>query len=193
MFPLWQVRLDPGTGLPVFDSAMLQRPGDAYNNFPLPADARHIATVIPQSRADLVKIFDNAGTLACVAMGVPPSEVGLSVGVRLAMDAELSDGMLRTTLQRVRLVLTRCLVDVYTALYGSQPGLDVVFPGLPSTVDHTMQELFNADVLSYAAYKEHVKGMMNIAGRDLEGVDPRRREERALIAGQKRRANNVND
>ena len=189
-----QVRLDPGTGLPVFDSAMLQRPGDAYNNFPLPADARHIATVIPHSRADLVSILENAATMACVAMGVPPSEVGLGgSGVRLAADAELSDTMLTTTLHRVRGMLTRCLIDVYTALYGSQPGLEVVFPGMPVMVDHTMEALFNADVLSYNAYKEHVRGVMNIPARDMVGVEPRRREEMALVAGKKRRANNVND
>ena len=122
------VRLDPGTGLPVFDSALAQRPGDAYNVFPLPVDAKVQATVVPVSRSDLVSIFNNASQMACIAMGVPSSEIGMADGQRFAPDAQLSGGVLQNTLSRFRTVLSRCLVDVYTALYGEHPGLQARAP-----------------------------------------------------------------
>lgn len=185
------VRLDPGTGLPVFDSALLQQPGDAYNNFPLPADARHIATVIPHSRTDLVGIFDNAAVMACVAMGVPGSEVGVNVGggKRLAVDAQLSDGMLRNTLTKMKCTLTRCLLDVYTALYGKQQGLTVVFPSFPSTLDPAMQSLFDTGVLRFGAYKAHVCRVMDIMPDEMESTDPRLRED--PLTGKKRSASSM--
>lgn len=102
------VRLDPSTGLPVFDSSMLQQPGDAYNIMPLPIDAKVQATATPHSRPDLVNIIENAATTACVVMGVPGSEIGLSTGRRLAVDAELSEGVLQNTLAKFKYICSRC-------------------------------------------------------------------------------------
>ena len=92
---------------------------------PLPVDAKVQATVAPTSRSDIVAIFENAQRMACVAMGVPVSEIGISGGHRLASDAEMSEGVLHNTLARFKMLLSQCLIDVYTALYGERPGLEV--------------------------------------------------------------------
>ena len=50
------VRLDPATGLPVFDTALSHSKEHAYNVVPLPVDTANTTTVMPSSRADLVQV-----------------------------------------------------------------------------------------------------------------------------------------
>lgn len=50
------VRLDPATGLPVFDTALSHAKEHAYNVIPLPVDTASTTTVMPSSRADLVQV-----------------------------------------------------------------------------------------------------------------------------------------
>ena len=122
------VRLDPHTGLPVFDASMMQRPGDAYNVFTLPVDAKVQATVAPTSRRDLVAIFTHSAEMACIVMGVPAVCIGMRGATRVATEAEASSSALDTTLSRLNFILQRCLLDVYVALYGARPGLQVLLP-----------------------------------------------------------------
>ena len=122
------VRLDPQTGLPVFDANMMQRPGDAYNVFTLPVDAKVQATIAPTSRGDLVAILKHSAEMACIVMGVPAAEIGMHASARVATEAQISGGVLQTTLARLHFTLQRCMLDVYTALYGARPGMRVVFP-----------------------------------------------------------------
>ena len=121
------VRLDPATGLPVFDSALMQRPTDAYNVCPLPVDSKIQPTPLPVSRRDLVAIMENASLTACIVMGIPSSEIGMNSAKRLA-DVDQSNGTLHATLSRFRTIVSRSIKDIFTALYGLEEGLEVVFP-----------------------------------------------------------------
>ena len=169
--------------------------GDAYNIMPLPVDAKVQTTVAPTSRRDIVAIFENAQQMACVAMGVPGSEIGLSSGTRLASDNDMSEGVLHNTLARFKTLLSHCLIEVYTALYGERPGLEVrfrdtllsyyntlktlfsqvVFPSFMN--QHATNALFTQELLTYDAYKKYLIGVMGTRPGDLEQHDPRRRDE----------------
>ena len=47
------------------------------------------------------------------------------------------------------------------------------------------QGLFDADVLTYDAYKRHIAAVMNMQVSDFEGADPRRRAEALAREGVK--------
>ena len=75
---------------------------------PLPVDTKIQHTVVPNSRRDLVAICDFTAQCACMAMGIPASAIGLHSG-RLAADAEMSNGVLRATLNRTCQLVSSCL------------------------------------------------------------------------------------
>ena len=122
------------TGLPVFDASMMQRPGDAYNVFTLPVDAKVQATIAPTSRHDLVAILTHSAEMACIVMGVPGACIGMRGVIRAATEAEASSNALDTTLARLNFIREQSLRDVYVALYGAKAGLKVV---LPAYAKHT--------------------------------------------------------
>ena len=59
----------------------------------------------------------------------------------------------------------------------------VVFPSYMDT--QSTKGLFDANVLTYDAYKRHLGAVMNIKNSDFEQTDPRRREEALLREGVK--------
>ena len=48
------------------------------------------------------------------------------------------------------------------------------------------QSMFDADVLSFDAYKRHLGSVMNLLPGDFEHTDPRRREEALIREGVKK-------
>lgn len=102
------------------------------NVIQMPMDSKILAEVKPTSRHDLVPLLDHSSRQACVCMGVPPSGLGIS-GTHTALEAAASDGVLKSTLQRFRRAVNRCLLDVYVGLYGKHTNLTVFFPSLLNT------------------------------------------------------------
>lgn len=87
----------------------------------------------------------------------------------------MSEGVLHNTLARFRTLLSSCLIDVYTSLYGERPGLEVVFPSFIN--QSATNALFTKDVMTYEAYKKYLISVMGTRPGDLEKEDPRRRED----------------
>lgn len=169
---LHDVRLDPFTGLPVFDVSSARRKEEAARNVvQLPIDSRVLATVTPHSRGDLVPIMEHTARQACVAMGVPPSALGS--GGHTALEAAASEDMLRSTLQRYRKSVTLCLCKAYQGLYGEKENLTVFFPGLMST--NMARTLFGEQILTYDAFRGHIMSIYSVPRDHF-----RTEEERAL-------------
>lgn len=167
------VRLDPLSGLPVFDAALAQRREDAYNVVPLPVDSKVEAQVSPTSRSDLVGIMEHTMLCACLAMGIPLNVVG--VHNKVATTSQ-DDEVMRATITRLGGVLTTCLADVYTALYGTRTGLQVELLSLCDAA--STRALFEARVLSYDSYRRYLCASLHLSPIDLEKTDPRIAEDR---------------
>lgn len=154
------VRIDPYTGLPVFGAMPGQLKEEIRENvLQMPIDARVLAQVTPSSRTDLVPILEHATRQACICMGVPPSGLGVG-GTHTALEAAASEGVLKSTLQRFRRSVTRCLLDVYAGLYGKRENLTVFFPSLLNTA--TAKALFEESILTYEAFCDHICTLYSI-------------------------------
>ena len=125
----------------------------------MPLDTKVLAQITPHSRPDLVPILEHATRQACICMGVPPSGLGVG-GNHTALEAAASEGVLKSTLQRFRRSVTRCLMDVYVGLYGEKEHLTVFFPSLLNTA--TAKALFEEQVLTYDAFCEHIRTIYSV-------------------------------
>lgn len=154
------VRIDPYTGLPVFGAARGELKEEIRENvMQLPLDTRVLAQITPHSRPDLVPILEHATRQACICMGVPPSGLGVG-GTHTALEAAASEGVLKSTLQRFRRAVTRCLLDVYVGLYGQKENLTVFFPSLLNTA--TAKSLFDGQILTYEAFCDHIRTIYSL-------------------------------
>ena len=167
---LHDVRLDPFTGLPVFDVSATERARASKENVvTLPIDTSYLTTVVPHSRPDLVPILEHTTRHACICMGVPPASMGV-VGSHTNSEASVTEDVLKATLLRHRRILTRCLVDVYTGLYGKRHDLTVVFPSLLSTT--IARSLYDAQIMTYEAFCKHVRDTFSVSHKDLNRNSP---------------------
>lgn len=159
------VRIDPSTGLPVFHVSMRDLRMEVKDNvIQMPMDSKILAEVKPSSRTDLVPILEHSTRQACICMGVPPSGLGVG-GTHTTLEAAASEGVLKSTLQRFRRSVTRCLLDVYVGLHGKKDNLSVFFPSLLNT--NTARSLFMDHILTYEAFCEHFRTVYSIPHKNI--------------------------
>ena len=172
------VRLDPTSGLPVFDSSLSRSREDGYNVIPLPLDTTVQATIAPTSRRDLVPILTTTTQTACMSFGMPAAALGLP-GTGHASERESARETVRTTTARYRMIIEDALKLCFVAMYGAKNGLSVSFPSCDTSYEE-MAELFEKDVVTYSAYQKSLVDNGVCSLKDLEKRDPRlAREERA--------------
>ncbi len=183
----WQSRVDPVTGLPVFDAGA----PDVYvpDLVPLPMDAEPVRVELPQSRSDLVDIQKHVVQQTCVAMGVPPLALqGGSGGSNATSgNVQLTDNLINFTLMRLRLCLSKVLTDVYKLCHAKlNPAADpsdpsskrprisgdaqigVMFPALQRP--DTVRTLHSEGTLTYEAYKKFLCTAFEFTTADFEPV-----------------------
>ena len=175
----WQERVDPVTGLPVFDAGA----PDVYvpDLVPLPMDAEPVRVELPQSRSDLVAIQKHVVNQTCMAMGVPPLALtGGSSGTQATSgNAQLTDNVINFTLMRLRFALAKVLTDVYklcharTARVGEKRpavsvdgNIGVIFPSLQRP--ETIRTLHAEGTLTYEAYKKYIATALEVDCGDFE-------------------------
>ena len=177
----WQKKLDPATGLPVFDAGG----ADVYvpDIVPLPNDTEVAPLHLPESRSDLVPIVRLNIEQKAMAMGVPLSILEGSSTRASASVTEMSDNTLAFSLMRLKRSLSETLVDVYRLCFlGQKKGnknkedkdeadadqyvadIGVMFPSLQRW--DSVKTLFDTGLLSYDAYKEFLKAVFDLTEGD---------------------------
>ena len=185
----WQQRVDPVTGLPVFDAGA---PDVWVPDFvPLPMDAEVATINLPQSRNDLVDIQKHIVHQTCIGMGVSPASLqqSSSRGSEQRVSVQMSDDVINFTLMRLKHVLSQTLIDIYRLCFDIKAEVDgdggprkrprpkvdvtVVFPGMQRP--DTLRMLHNDGVLTYEAYTRFLKSLFELSEEDLEKVPPNER------------------
>ena len=163
------VRIDPLSGLPVFDANISRDAGGGYNVVPLPVDSKVEATVLPSSRRDLVALLDHIALSASFTTGVPPAVMGMQRAH--ASDRVADEAQLRSALALLKNTLESCLLDVYVALWGEKKNLGVTFPSFQDT--NSIEKLYASGVLEWEAYCQYTCSRLGITRDQLAKDDPR--------------------
>lgn len=153
------VRIDPLTGLPVFDAENRGAKEFAKRVIPLPIDAKASNAPRPESRGDLVNVLKFCSEQICIVVGVSPASIGVDVG-RLKSDYQQSEAMTWTTVMRFKRILASALTDVYVGLFGPKDDLMVTFPSLMQS--YMLRELYKDGLVRREAYIASVSDRFSI-------------------------------
>ena len=178
----WQDKVDPVTGLPVFDAGAPDVYVPDFVSLPMDHDVANYN--LPQSRTDLVQIQSHIVSQICIAMGVPQGHLQGTAPTSKA--ASMSASVLWHTLNRLRGCLSMVLYDIYRLCFSTDKAtgeVTVCFPSLQEA--DTMRTLHIDGVLTFDAYKRFLANMYQMQQKDIvEATDEQDRQQ--TIAGYKR-------
>lgn len=153
------IRIDPSTGLPVFEAETRNAKEFAKRLVPLPIDAKASNAPRPESRGDLVSVLKFCAEQTCIVMGVSPASIGVDVG-RLKSDYQHSEAMTWTTVMRFKRLISTALANVYVLLFGPKDDLMVNFPSLMQS--YMLRELYEQGLIRREAYIASVSERFSI-------------------------------
>ena len=165
-------KIDPISGLPTFDSGMLDSEKEVQTIIPLPVDSKVASVPIPQSRPDLVAIRQDTIRHACLCMGVPETFLQ-HVGANHTANVHTALTMLDATLNRMKSILSYVLEDIYVLIYNtefqSDQTLSIIFPGIEKP--DLYKDLFSAGVLTYEGYTRFLVRYYQLSRSDIGKTD----------------------